>query len=42
MAGLYRPRLFGEMQEAPPLEKVERNVEWAVRLFLNTYGTGKG
>jgi AcrR family transcriptional regulator len=38
MAGLYRPRLFGEMQEPPPREKVERNVEWAVRLFLNTYG----
>lgn len=41
VAGLYRPRLFGEMQEPPPREKVERNVEWAVRLFLNTYGTGK-
>ena len=38
MAGLYRPRLFGEMQEPPPREKVEKNVEWAVRLFLNTYG----
>lgn len=41
MAGLYRPRLFGEMQEPPSPEKVERNVEWAVRLFLNTYGTDK-
>lgn len=41
MAGLYRPRLFGEMQEPPAREKVERNVEWAVRLFLNTYGTEK-
>lgn len=40
-AGLYRPRLFGEMQEPPSLEKVERNVEWAVRLFLNTYGVDK-
>lgn len=38
MAGLYRPRLFGEMREPPPREKVERNVEWAVRLFLNSYG----
>lgn len=37
VAGLYRPRLFGEMREPPPREKVERNVEWAVRLFLNTY-----
>jgi AcrR family transcriptional regulator len=37
VAGLYRPRLFGEMQEPPSREKVERNVEWAVRLFLNTY-----
>lgn len=41
MAGLYRPRLFNEMQEPPPREKVERNVEWAVRLFLNSYGTDK-
>ena len=41
IAGLYRPRLFGEMREPPPREKVEHNVEWAVRLFLNTYGTGK-
>lgn len=41
MAGLYRPRLFGEMREPPAHDKVERNVEWAVRLFLNTYGTGK-
>ena len=41
MAGLYRPRLFGEMQEPPPREKIERNVEWAVRLFLNTYGVDK-
>jgi AcrR family transcriptional regulator len=38
VAGLYRPRLFGEMQEPPSREKVERNVEWAVRLFLNSYG----
>jgi AcrR family transcriptional regulator len=41
IAGLYRPRLFGEMREPPPREKVERNVEWAVRLFLNTYGVEK-
>jgi len=41
LAGLYRPRLFGEMREPPPREKVERNVEWAVRLFLNTYGVDK-
>jgi len=41
MAGLYRPRLFGEMREPPPRETVERNVEWAVRLFLNTYGTDR-
>ena len=42
MAGLYRPRLFGEMQEPPSPEKVERNVQWAVRLFLNTYGIDEG
>lgn len=41
MAGLYRPRLFGEMREPPTREKVERNVEWGVRLFLNTCGTDK-
>jgi hypothetical protein len=26
------------MREAPPRDKVEHNVEWAVRLFLKTYG----
>lgn len=42
MAGLYRPRLFGEMREPPSQERIEQNVEWAVRLFLNTYGVDKG
>jgi AcrR family transcriptional regulator len=41
VAGLYRPRLFGEMREPPARDQVERNVEWALRLFLNTYGTDK-
>lgn len=38
MAGLYRPRLFGEMRDPPPAERIEKNVTAAVRMFLNTYG----
>lgn len=38
LAGLFRPRLFGEMKDAPSKEMVERNVASAVRVFLNTYG----
>jgi AcrR family transcriptional regulator len=41
MAGLYRQRLFGEMQQPPAREKIEQNVAWAVDLFLNTYATEK-
>ncbi|MDB5526187.1 MAG: Transcription regulator TetR family [Rhizobium sp.] len=38
LAGLFRPRLFGELTEPPTAERIERNVASAVRLFLNTYG----
>lgn len=41
MAGLYRPRLFGEMREPPSAERVEKNVASAVAMFLRTYGTAK-
>jgi AcrR family transcriptional regulator len=41
LAGLYRQRLFGEMREAPPQAMIERNINGAVRLFLNTYGVDK-
>ncbi|MCB1447964.1 MAG: TetR/AcrR family transcriptional regulator [Rhizobiaceae bacterium] len=40
MAGLYRPRLFGEMREPPSAERIEKNVASAVRLFLGGYGAG--
>jgi len=40
LAGLFRPRLFGEMKEAPSAEQIERNVASAVKVFLNTYGAG--
>lgn len=38
LAGLFRPRLFGEMKEPPTAEQIERNVTSAVKVFLNTYG----
>jgi AcrR family transcriptional regulator len=38
LAGLFRPRLFGEMKTPPTEEMIERNVASAIRLFLNTYG----
>jgi len=38
LAGLFRPRLLGELTEEPSAERIERNVTSAVRLFLNTYG----
>lgn len=41
MAGLYRPRLFGEMREPPSAERIEKNVASAVRIFLNTYGVDR-
>lgn len=41
LAGLYRQRLFCEMQSAPTAEVIERNVSTAIRMFLAVYGTGK-
>jgi AcrR family transcriptional regulator len=38
LAGLFRPRLFGEMKEPPSPEMIERNVASAIKVFLNTYG----
>lgn len=38
LAGLFRPRLFGELTEAPSPERIEKNVADAIRLFMNTYG----
>jgi AcrR family transcriptional regulator len=38
LAGLFRPRLFGEMKEPPSAEMIERNVASAIKVFLNTYG----
>jgi len=38
LAGLFRPRLFGEMKTPPTGEMIEKNVASAIRLFLNTYG----
>jgi AcrR family transcriptional regulator len=38
LAGLFRPRLFGELTEAPSAERIEKNVASAIRLFMNTYG----
>ena len=38
LAGLFRPRLFGELTEEPTPERIEKNVADAIRLFMNTYG----
>jgi AcrR family transcriptional regulator len=38
LSGLYRLRLFGELREPPPAERIEKNVKAAVRMFLHTYG----
>ncbi len=37
-AGVWRPRLFGKMREAPTDEDMERIVASAVTLFLRAYG----
>jgi AcrR family transcriptional regulator len=38
MAGLFRPRLFGEMPAEPSDERLEANIRNALKVFLNTYG----
>lgn len=40
LAGLFRLRLFCEMRQPPSEDEIEKNVVSAVRVFLNTYGTG--
>jgi AcrR family transcriptional regulator len=36
--GLFKPRIFGAMEEAPPRALIERNVAAAIRVFLAAYG----
>lgn len=36
--GLFKPRLFGAMEEAPSPAAVEKNVASAIRVFLAAYG----
>ncbi|AJE45445.1 TetR/AcrR family transcriptional regulator C-terminal domain-containing protein [Celeribacter indicus] len=40
-AGLWRPRLFGKIREAPDPAELDRVVSSAVHLFLARYGTGE-
>jgi AcrR family transcriptional regulator len=42
MAGLFRQRIFGDISEPPSPDRVSRNVDRAVRVFLNTYGAQAG
>ena len=37
--GLFKPRIFGSMEEVPPRSAIERNVTSAIRVFLAAYGT---
>ncbi|MCZ4091416.1 TetR/AcrR family transcriptional regulator [Sinorhizobium psoraleae] len=37
MAGFFKGRLFG-MCDAPPADRIEKNVESAIRVFLAAYG----
>lgn len=41
LAGLYRQRLFCEMQAVPTAEVIERNVSMAIKMFLAVYGSDK-
>ncbi|HET7413256.1 MAG TPA: TetR/AcrR family transcriptional regulator [Pararhizobium sp.] len=41
MAGLFRPRIFGHMKEAPSAEAIEKSVRSAVRIFMKAYGTAE-
>lgn len=36
--GLFKPRIFGTMEEAPPKAAIEKNVASAIRVFLAAYG----
>lgn len=39
LAGIYRARLFGEMQSPPTAERIEKSVSSALRMFVMYYGT---
>ena len=36
--GLFKPRIFGSMEEVPPRTVIEKNVTSAIRVFLAAYG----
>lgn len=37
--GLFKPRIFGSMEEVPPRAVIEKNVVSAIRVFLSAYGS---
>ncbi len=38
--GLFKPRIFGAMDEAPSAAAIEKNISSAIRVFLAAYGRG--
>ena len=36
--GLFKPRIFGSMEEVPSTAMIEKNVTSAIRVFLAAYG----
>lgn len=36
--GLFKPRIFGAMEEVPTQSMIEKNVASAIRMFLAAYG----
>ena len=36
--GLFKPRIFGSMEDVPPRATIEKNVASALRVFLAAYG----
>lgn len=36
--GLFKPRIFGAMEEVPAKSMIEKNVTSAIRMFLAAYG----
>ena len=37
--GLFKPRIFGAMEEVPARSVIEKNVLSAIRVFLAAYGS---
>lgn len=37
--GLFKPRIFGSMEEVPPRAVIEKNVASAIKVFLAAYGS---